>query len=145
MDGYIANAKESDLRIIYVASGKEDDIKLFQDKAAAQKPPMAVVSKFDLLPAHEAITLREMTWDQQALVDWEVLKRCSILGGIVKSSFAFNIAMTRYQYLEDRVMVEDPWGVQQSEINMAFYDGISRIFGRDDYFHEQRIPRGTWP
>ena len=144
MDEYIAHAQEHDLRVIYCASGKEEDIHVFAKKAAAQKPPIAVVGKFDLLPANEAKTLREMAWDQQALVDWEVLKRCSIFGGMVKSSFSFNIAMTRYQYLEDRGMVGDPWGVQQTEVNMAFNDGISRIFGRDD-FHEHRIPRGMWP
>jgi hypothetical protein len=85
-----------------------------------------------------------LTWDQQGLVDYEVLKRCSKFSGIVKSSFAFNIAMTRSQWLEDRGVVVDPYYVADAEDGVAFDDGLSRIVGRDA-FHEHRIPRGMWP
>ncbi|KAF2217722.1 hypothetical protein CERZMDRAFT_31796 [Cercospora zeae-maydis SCOH1-5] len=144
MDEYINHAKEYDLRVIYVASGNSEDVEELRQRATVQDPPITVVSKTDLLPAHEASALSKLSWDQQALVDWEVLKRCSVFGGIVKSSFAYNIAMTRNQYLEDRNLVNDPWAVLHSEHNLAFDDGLSRIFGRDSW-HEQRIPRGMWP
>ncbi|GIZ43910.1 hypothetical protein CKM354_000712200 [Cercospora kikuchii] len=144
MEEYIGHAKEHKLRVIYVASGNIEDVERLKQKAATEVPQIAVVSKTDLLPAHEASALSELSWDQQALVDWEVLKRCSVFGGIVKSSFAYNIAMTRNQYLEDRSIVNEPWAVLHSEHNMAFDDGLSRIFGRDEW-HERRIPRGMWP
>lgn len=144
MEEYIGHAKEHKLRVIYVASGNIEDVERLKQKAATEVPQIAVVSKTDLLPAHEASALSEFSWDQQALVDWEVLKRCSVFGGIVKSSFAYNIAMTRNQYLEDRSIVSEPWAVLHSEHNMAFDDGLSRIFGRDEW-HERRIPRGMWP
>jgi hypothetical protein len=143
-DGYIALAVRRRLKVVYVASGNATELERFREKAAANEPPLTVTSKFDLLEANEAAALRELTWDQQGLVDYEVLKRCSKFSGIVKSSFAFNIAMTRSQWLEDRGVVVDPYYVADAEDGVAFDDGLSRIVGRDA-FHEHRIPRGMWP
>ncbi|KXT15007.1 hypothetical protein AC579_7778 [Pseudocercospora musae] len=143
-DAYIREAVKSGLGIMYVASGNSTDLERFRQKAAMHKPPVTVTSKMDLLPANEVAILEGMSWDQQALVDYEVLLRCSRFGGIVKSSFAYNIAMTRNQWLEDQGRVIDPWRVQHSEVGVAFDDGLSRIIGRDE-FHEHRIPRGMWP
>ncbi|EME79496.1 uncharacterized protein MYCFIDRAFT_87327 [Pseudocercospora fijiensis CIRAD86] len=143
-DSYIREAVKSGLGIMYVASGNATDLERFRQKAAMHKPPVTVTSKLELLPANEVAKLKEMSWDQQALVDYEVLLKCSRFGGIVKSSFAYNIAMTRNQWLEDQGRVIDPWRVQHSEVGVAFDDGLSRIIGRDE-FHEHRIPRGMWP
>ncbi|KAK3054295.1 hypothetical protein LTR09_004563 [Extremus antarcticus] len=143
-DAYIAQALKHNLRTIYVASGNSTDLELFRVKAASHRPPLNVTSKFDLLPPNEAAALRELSWDQQALVDYEVLQRCSVFGGIVKSSFSYNIAITRDQRLEDEGRVIDPWGVMHREEGVAFDDGVSRVLGRDAW-HEQRIPRGMWP
>lgn len=146
MDAYISHAHEANLHLIYVASGGSvSDLLHFQRKAAAHQPPIVVVSKWDLLPAHELSLVRDtMSWDQQALVDWEVLAQCSVFGGIVKSSFALNLALTRHQVLEDRGVVGDPWWVRVEREGRAFDDGVSRILGRDEW-HEKRVPRGMWP
>ncbi|KAF2164109.1 hypothetical protein M409DRAFT_25456 [Zasmidium cellare ATCC 36951] len=143
-DSYIAQALNHKLKVIYVASGNATDLALFRRKALSHAPPLNVTSKFDLLPPNEAAALKDMTWDQQALVDYEVLQRCSIFGGLAKSSFSYNIAMTRNQWLEDQGRVNDPWMVQHSEDGVSFDDGISRVLARDGV-HEQRIPRGMWP
>jgi hypothetical protein len=143
-DAYIAQALKHNLHTIYVASGNATDLALFKAKAAAHRPPLNVTSKFELLPRNEAAALRELSWDQQALVDYAVLQRCSIFGGVVKSSFSYRIAITRNQWLEDQGRVSDPWFVMHEEVGVAFDDGISRILGRDGW-HELRIPRGTWP
>ncbi|KAI7057293.1 hypothetical protein KC327_g16579 [Hortaea werneckii] len=81
---------------------------------------------------------------RRALVDYEVLQRASVFGGFVKSSFSYNIAMTRAQWGEDRGRVVEPWRVLHEEIGVAFDDGFSRVVGRDGW-HEARIPRGMWP
>ncbi|KAK5171939.1 uncharacterized protein LTR77_003576 [Saxophila tyrrhenica] len=143
-DAYIAQALHHKLKTIYVATGNSSDLERFRTKAATHRPPLNITSKFDLLPPNEAAALRELTWDQQALVDYEVLQRCSVFSGIVKSSFSYNVAMTRGQVLEDEGRVVDPWAVMHSEEGVAFDDGVSRILGRDGW-HEQRIPRGMWP
>lgn len=143
-DAYIAHALANSLAVSYVASGNATDLARFRAKAAAHRPPVIVTSKFDLLPAREAAELKQLSWDQQALVDYEVLQRCSVFGGFVKSSFAFNVAMTRGQWVEDRGRVVDPWFVKHRDEAVAMDDGVSRVFGRDGW-HEARIPRGMWP
>ena len=143
-DAYIAQALKHGIKVLYVASGNATDLALFKVKARAHRPPLNVTSKFDLLPKNEAAGLRDLSWDQQALVDYEVLQRCSVFGGVVKSSFSYNIAITRNQRLVDAGQVMDPWYVMHEENGVAFDDGISRILGRDGW-HEMRIPRGMWP
>jgi len=143
-DAYIAHAVKNKLSVIYVASGDATEIENFKSKAAAHLPPLNVTSKYDLLPADEASIVRALTWDQQAAVDFEVLHRCSIFGGFVKSSFSYHIALARNQRLEDMGVAMDPWAVVNREAAVAFDDGISRILGRYE-IHERRIPRGMWP
>jgi len=143
-DAYIDQALKHKLKTLYVASGNATDLARFKAKAAAHTPRLNVTSKLDLLPPGDLNKLKQLTWDQQALVDYEVLQRCSFFGGFVKSSFSYNIAITRDQWLEDQGRVTDPWFVMHEEVGVAFDDGISRVLGRDGW-HELRIPRGMWP
>ncbi|KAK5116306.1 hypothetical protein LTR85_009278 [Meristemomyces frigidus] len=143
-DAYIGQALKHKLKVMYAASGNATDLALFKAKAAARAPPLNVTFKLDLLPPDALDELKQLTWDQQALVDYEVLQRCSVFGGFVKSSFSYNIAITRNQWLEDEGRVTDPWFVIHEEVGVAFDDGISRVLGRDGW-HESRIPRGMWP
>jgi hypothetical protein len=41
--------------------------------------------------------MEEMTWDQLALVDYEILIRSNVFGGTWESSFAWNIAVRRHE------------------------------------------------
>lgn len=143
-DAYIAHALAQNLNFLYVASGNASELDRFRSKAAAHAPPLAVTSKLDLLPPDALRELQALTWDQQALVDYEVLQRCSVFGGFVKSSFSFNVAMTRAQRREDEARVVEPYRVRHEDDAVCFDDGVSRIVGRDGW-HEERIPRGMWP
>ncbi|CAK4033265.1 Hypothetical predicted protein [Lecanosticta acicola] len=143
-DAYIEQSLKHKLRVMYVATGDESELALFREKASKHKPAINITSKYDLLPAREAAELKGLTWDQRALVDYEVLKRSSIFGGFVKSSFSYNVAMARNQWLEDQAWMADPWYAQHTETGVSFDDGLSRILGRDGW-HEGRIPRGMWP
>jgi hypothetical protein len=140
-DAYIDQAVKHGLSVIYAASGDLEGLEHFKAKGMAHRPAVRVVTKMDLL---EEGAMDDLTWDQQALVDWEVLQRCSVFGGIVKSSFSFNVAMARGQWLEDGGKMMEPYRVQHDEDGVAYDDGLSRILNRDG-FHEQRIPRGMWP
>jgi len=143
-DAYIESALEHNIRIMYVATGDAADLARFKLKAATHLPAVNLTSKLDLLPPHDLEMLKSLTWDQQALVDYEVLQRCSIFGGFVKSSFSYNIAMTRSEWSDEMRRVADPWLALHTEESVAFDDGLSRIIGRDGW-HEHRIPRGMWP
>jgi hypothetical protein len=143
-DAYLTQAVKHGLGVIYAASGDMEGLQAFKDKGMAWTTAVQVVTKLDLMGEDEMTVMKSLTWDQQALVDWEVLKRCSVFGGFVKSSFSFNVAMARGQWLEDQGAVVEPYRVQHSEDGVAFDDGISRVLDRDK-FHEQRIPRGMWP
>lgn len=55
-----------------------------------------MATKFDVLSATDAEALRELTLDQQALVDFLVVLKASDFAGIAHSSFAWNIALKRH-------------------------------------------------
>ncbi|TKA72199.1 hypothetical protein B0A55_06960 [Friedmanniomyces simplex] len=143
-DAHLEQAIMHKLKVIYVASDNATETALFRTAAARYPLPIIAVSKLDLLPVAEVAALKELTPTQQVLVDFEVLKRCSIFGGSVKSSASYNIALTRNQWLADQGRMNDPWFVVHKDVGVAFDDGISRIVGRDGVY-ELQMPRGMWP
>ena len=86
-------AKEAELSTLYVTSESEP-AKTFRTDAKARG--VTVFAKEDLLTVEEKAKLDAMTWDQQALVDFEVLLRATLFGGIELSSFAWNVALRRH-------------------------------------------------
>ncbi|KAK1060840.1 hypothetical protein LTR74_011531 [Friedmanniomyces endolithicus] len=106
--------------------------------------PLIAVSALDLPPAAEIAVLKYSADLQRALIDYEVLKRCSVFGGSAKSTSSYNIALTRNQWLADQGRMNDPWFAVHEDVGVAFGDGIRRVVGRDGAY-EQLIPRGTWP
>ncbi|KAF3766788.1 hypothetical protein M406DRAFT_239600, partial [Cryphonectria parasitica EP155] len=83
------------LQVIYVASGNQEDIERFKEKAM-DRANITVVSKKDLItdPDDQAV-LDGMTWDQHGALDWEVLARSTYFSGPVMSSFSWNLAYRR--------------------------------------------------
>ncbi|KAF2153004.1 hypothetical protein K461DRAFT_225288 [Myriangium duriaei CBS 260.36] len=147
-DAYLSQAKKAGLTVLYVASGSTEDLQSFGDKARAHR--MNVTHKRELLSDMDLQELDTLSWDQQAMVDYEILLRSSQFGGVVKSSFSYNIAIARAAVLEmEGRTVEKPWAeidprVLNVEDEMAFKDRASIIWGRDEW-HERKIPRGAWP
>jgi hypothetical protein len=88
--------------------------------------------------------LEALSWDQQGLVDYEVLRRSSSLAGFARSSFAFNIAITRNEFVDvnKEALRLRPKDVRR--VDVAFEDGLSRIWGRFEW-QEERMLRGAWP
>ena len=144
-DAYIAHALAHKLHLMYVASGNASELERFTAKAAAHRPPLTVTTKLSLLPQTALEELDTMSWDQQALVDFEVLQRCSVFAGFVRSSFSFGLVLARAQRLSDEGrVVMDPIGVRHADPGICWDDPVSRLVGRDGW-HELRIPRGQWP
>jgi hypothetical protein len=77
-------------------------------------------------------------------VDYEVLRRSSSLVGFARSSFAFNIAITRNEFVDvnREALRLRPKDVRRTDV--AFEDGLSRIWGRFEW-QEERMSRGAWP
>ena len=144
-DAYISHALAHELRVMYVASGNASELERFTAKAAAHQPPLTVTTKLSLLPQTALEELDTLSWDQQALVDYEVLQHCSVFAGFVRSSFSFGLILARAQRLSDEGrVVMDPIGVRHADPGICWDDPLSRLVGRDDW-HEHRIPRGQWP
>ncbi|KAF2209028.1 hypothetical protein CERZMDRAFT_47979 [Cercospora zeae-maydis SCOH1-5] len=141
---YMEAAVAHGLSIIFAASGNASEVEHFKQIAAANRPPLIVLSKWDLLSKTEAEALRAMHWDRQALVDLEILRRCSVFGGMAKSSFAFLIAVARTTYMEEHSMIQDPWFAPHRNTMVAFENKLSKIWGRNQ-LNEERVPKGAWP
>lgn len=140
---YLDAAAKRKLNVIYTASGSLDDLGNFTEKAWAGYH-INVTHKHDLLSGDELEALNQLSWDQQALVDYEVLQRCSYFSGFVKSSFSFNIAITRNVLVELEGRSQEPFRRSPTDPTVAFADGLSTVWGRDEW-HELKIPRGAWP
>ncbi|KAF4548788.1 Hypothetical protein D9617_25g061180 [Elsinoe fawcettii] len=149
-DAYLSQAHDAGLGVIYAASGSPKDLAAFKKKAW-DGYRVNVTDKTSLLAGTaEGEELGNLSWDQRGLVDWEVLMRCSQFGGFVKSSFAFNIAVTRAAVGEREGRVQEGmwWGVDAEEMGRrgesAWRDRWSTVWGRDEW-HEKKITRGAWP
>jgi hypothetical protein len=90
---FLDQAIEKKLSVIYVSSGSSSDMSRFQDDA--QHRGIKVTNKAMLLKEKSLETLQSLTWDQQGIVDFEVLLKASDFGGISRSSFSWNVAMRR--------------------------------------------------
>jgi hypothetical protein len=95
METIRASPQFASVPIIYVASGNLTSTSLFSTAATTLTPPIPVITKHDLLEGDDAAALAELSWDQQALVDYLVLLRSSFFMGMAESSFAWAVAVRR--------------------------------------------------
>ena len=106
----------------------------FADKAWEQRR-VNVTSKAALPTGADLDELNALLWDQQALVDYEVLLKCSRFGGFTKSSHSRNIAIRRnlvgqeWNRIEGVEVRKDPYKILQEEEEVAFDDGLTRLGG----------------
>jgi hypothetical protein len=94
-DGYIREAESRNIRHAYLASGNATDGRRF-GKKAYEKMGLNVTQKMDLLTGDDLKALTDLSWDQQALVDFLVLSKSTHFTGCSFSSFAMNIGMKRH-------------------------------------------------
>ncbi|KAI1208011.1 uncharacterized protein F4807DRAFT_161986 [Annulohypoxylon truncatum] len=127
-------------RVAYLASGNETEAEKFRKEAMATLQ-LGVRSKFDLLENHdeERAKLKELSWDQQALVDFVVLLNCDYFVGVSPSSFSINVALKRH--LKEEGLYTRPWKVGGRG------DGRSWLVGRFDRYWEDWLFMfdGMWP
>ncbi|KAM7221099.1 hypothetical protein V8F06_003484 [Rhypophila decipiens] len=125
-------AKERNLSSVYLATGSAEHRDRFRKEAALEG--LVTFTKEDLLDAEEREELKKMSWDQQALVDFEVLMHSAMFYGFVRSSFSWALAMRR------GTLPEAAGTAVYSEGEHEYRDGLSAIVGR----HENMNPEGIW-
>lgn len=146
-------AAGSTRRVVFLATGltaKDDDVKQFRARAADLNA--TVVVKRDLLDAAELSALKGLSWDQRALLDYEILLQAETVLGIVESSFAWDIALRRglaYGMGGSEAFVAKPGGeafgsgvYEKAELVM-WKDRWSRLFGKADRAVSMYL--GSWP
>lgn len=80
--------------VVFLGTGGSGaDVENF--KARAADYGVTVVTKHDLLEGDDAMDLWRMTYDQKALVDFEILKRAGLMVGQSWSRFSWDLAMAR--------------------------------------------------
>lgn len=141
--------------LIYLTNGNPVDGARFE--AAAARLDLTVTSRDILLAGpefqNERWQLGNMTWDQQALVDYEVLSRSATFLGMYQSSFSWNVALRRHVIVGNGTWLPISMGhagvenLEGSEgSSEAFRDDLSRIFGpRDLGGIRWQFPLGLYP
>jgi len=92
---YLRQAVIHNLSVIYVASGSYIDTDRFKE-TAWEDHGFNASTKHDLLEGDDLLDLERLSFDQQGLVDYEVLLRSRSFGGMCLSTFAWNIASKRH-------------------------------------------------
>lgn len=129
-DAFIQQAIQTNLSLVYVASGEEDEIDRFRRKA----PELTIISKEDLLGEEDRSTLQSMTFDQQALVDYIILSKASSFGGVAQSSFSWNIALKRHIWSGAEDRLDGP---------LILSDELSIIYGKSR--KQSKYEACMWP
>lgn len=93
--GYMQTGAKHGLKHAYLACGNATDGHRFAEQAREQLG-MNITSKLDLLTGDDLQRLTDLSWDQQALVDFLVLQKSTHFTGCSFSSFTMNIAIKRH-------------------------------------------------
>ncbi|SPN96782.1 uncharacterized protein DNG_00302 [Cephalotrichum gorgonifer] len=127
------------VKTVFLATGgSAADVERFT--ARARDFGVTVVTKESLLEGEELAQLRGMTYDQQALVDYEVMKRAGKVVGRSQSKFSWDLAIARAAAYGDVPVVDAP----EPEGSVTWEDRFTTLFG------DMRPSRGgvlhsTWP
>ncbi|KUI62998.1 hypothetical protein VP1G_10121 [Cytospora mali] len=150
-------------RVVYLATGLgpgDDDVRRFRARAAELNA--TVVTKRDVLgPGEVGVLNNRLTWDQRALVDYEIMLRVGLVLGVAESSFAWGLAMRRgnayggggsgggvdgadsehsgYLGLPE----QKPWDVFDPEDVVMWKDRYSTLYGRTG--RGVTMFNGIWP
>ncbi|KAI8177087.1 hypothetical protein K4K53_008496 [Colletotrichum sp. SAR 10_77] len=99
-DAFFDQAGRWDLTVMYVASGNETQVDMLE--AAAEPRGVRVVTKQDLLTGKNRKRLDALTWDQKGMIDFLVMLGAAQFGGVGHSSFAWNVALKRHIFSEEK-------------------------------------------
>jgi hypothetical protein len=135
---YLTHATSAELELIYLGSGVPEDAVRFTERASDEYH-VNVTTKEEMLSLTNLKLLNAMTSDQQALVDFEVLSRADRLGGMHRSSFAWQLAFRKHTLsrLSLKESLHDRPDIFQDEFSTILNTEPDKWF--DNFFY------GTWP
>ena len=129
----------SEVKVAFMATGTEQKhVAAFA--ARARDFNVTVVAKKDLLLDEDLRTLNELTWDQRALVDYEIMLRAGLMAGPAESAFAWNLALRRAGAAGTP---EDAPPTNSSHV--AWRDGRSTLFGSSKQDRGLPYQETIWP
>ena len=129
---YIREALRLNLTTIYLATGSADNRDRFRQDAGREG--LSVFVKEDLLDEDDLAELQSLTWDQQALVDFNVLMHSAGFAGLVRSSYTWALALRRGT-------LPQAGNATWSKDEYEYKDDVSTVVGRFGSIN----PEGLWP
>ncbi|KAK3393605.1 hypothetical protein B0H63DRAFT_516785 [Podospora didyma] len=119
----------SKVPVAFVATGaSEQNITSFA--ARAKDFNVTVVLKKNLLRDQELDLFNTLTFDQRALVDYEIMLRAGLVAGPSESSFAWNLALRRKGISKAPTALNTTAVYPNSHVH--YHDSLSTIFGRSE-------------
>ena len=122
---YFKQVLESGLKRVYIASGDKEEVAKFAREATEKN--ITVSTKFDVLGAEDAAQLEALSWDQQGMVDLLVMLRASRFAGVGHSSFAWNVALVRHVFAQQKDHLRGPH---------LLNDELSEVYGYPKQYPE---------
>lgn len=145
-DEQFQNLEHTSLDVVYVASGNQTVVDLFAERLSrrpamgpsSQKKNVTVVTKHDLLQGADCRRLDNLTFDQQALVDFLMMFKASTFMGVAHSSFPWTVALRRHELSR--------YADYANEGSDLLRDEYSVIMGMQaDYPYVDPFVYGIWP
>ncbi|KAK4227803.1 hypothetical protein QBC38DRAFT_477018 [Podospora fimiseda] len=136
---YLERASKLKFKAVYLATGNETEAQRFAQ--TAEHHGMKVTTKHKLLEEHHEDQKRmsELTWDQQAMIDYVVMTEADYFLGVNPSSFSIGLAMKRH--LKEDGLYTRPWKIGSDG------DSHSWVIGHyDDYYkNDLYMYESIWP
>lgn len=132
----------TDAKVVFLATGgSRADIDGF--KTQARDHGVTVVTKEDLLEDDDWEELGAMTYDQRAMVDYEVLKRAGRVFGQGGSRFSWGVAVARAAAYGETPVSEVPAPGEQAP-GVVWEDEFTKLVGTQKAEREAFV-QSTWP
>jgi hypothetical protein len=135
---YLTHATSAQVQLVYLGAGVPEDAVRFRERALDEYR-VNVTTKREMLGSTNLRLLDAMTSDQQALIDFEVLSRADRVGGMHRSSFAWQLAFRKHTLskLSLKDSLHDRPDIFQDEFSNILNTEPDKWF--DNFFY------GTWP
>lgn len=132
----------TEAKVVYLATGgSKADVGDF--KAQARDHGVTVVTKEDLLEGNDWEEFGGMTYDQRAVVDYEVLKRAGRVLGQGGSRFSWGLAVARAAAYGNTPVPEVPAPGEQAP-GVVWEDEFTKLVGTQKAEREAFV-QSTWP
>lgn len=122
---YLNEAVRRNLSTIYLAAGTPESITQF--KADAAPLGLSVYTKEDVLDEDDLAEYEALTWDNRAVIDFQVLLHASFFNGFGQSTFSQTMSMRRTSMPDAGPNQLNPWRPYTNASFEMYRDNLSSI------------------